>query len=162
MDQILLKPKHFRIAATQRGHAAVVADKSMVARIKKCSERDREVAEALKKVQNLGPPRLQRDFTEWNAEQGLLLFRGCVYVPKDAELRRDIVKLHHDSLSAGHPGRAKTLELVSRNYWWPGMYVFVKNYVAGCALCQQMKVNTHPTSPGSCRPPRRGHRAEPW
>ena len=28
------------------------------------------------------------------------------------------------------------------------MYVFIKNYVAGCALCQQMKVNTHPTSPG--------------
>ena len=28
------------------------------------------------------------------------------------------------------------------------MYVFVKNYVAGCALCQQMKVNIHLTSPG--------------
>jgi transposase InsO family protein len=27
------------------------------------------------------------------------------------------------------------------------MAVFVKNYVTGCALCQQNKVNTHPTTP---------------
>src|SRR5262249_49911739 len=25
--------------------------------------------------------------------------------------------------------------------------IFIKNYVASCALCQQMKVNTHPTTP---------------
>src|SRR6202023_2212177 len=25
--------------------------------------------------------------------------------------------------------------------------VFIKNYVAGCAICEQMKVNTHPSSP---------------
>ena len=28
------------------------------------------------------------------------------------------------------------------------MTVFVKNYVMRCAVCQQMKVNTHPSSPG--------------
>jgi len=28
------------------------------------------------------------------------------------------------------------------------MTVFVKNYIAGCAICQQMKINTHPSSPG--------------
>ena len=28
------------------------------------------------------------------------------------------------------------------------MTVFIKNYVAGCATCQQMKVNTHPIRPG--------------
>ena len=27
------------------------------------------------------------------------------------------------------------------------MTVFVKNYVTECAICQQMKVNIHPTSP---------------
>jgi hypothetical protein len=47
----------------------------------------------------------------------------------------------------GHPGQFQTLELVRRDYWWPGMMVFIKNFVAGCALCQQMKVNTHPTTP---------------
>ena len=27
------------------------------------------------------------------------------------------------------------------------MMTYIKNYVAGCAACQQMKVNTHPTTP---------------
>ena len=35
-----------------------------------------------------------------------------------------------------------------RHYWWPGMTVFIKNYIAGCGACQQMKVNTHPSAPG--------------
>ena len=28
------------------------------------------------------------------------------------------------------------------------MTVFIKNYIMGCAICQQMKVNTHPSTPG--------------
>jgi len=58
------------------------------------------------------------------------------------------VKWYHNSLPRGHPGHFKTLELIRHYYWWPGMTVFVKNYVAGCAICQQMKINTHPSSPG--------------
>ena len=27
------------------------------------------------------------------------------------------------------------------------MITFIKNFVTGCATCQQMKVNTHPTTP---------------
>ena len=27
------------------------------------------------------------------------------------------------------------------------MYVFVKNFVKGCIACQQMKINTYPTTP---------------
>ncbi|OSX61459.1 hypothetical protein POSPLADRAFT_1057225 [Postia placenta MAD-698-R-SB12] len=79
-DQVVLRPERFRIASARRSHALVTADQSLLKRIKECSEKDREVAEALEKVQDLGPPWLQRGFEEWNAEQGLLLFRRCVYV----------------------------------------------------------------------------------
>ena len=48
---------------------------------------------------------------------------------------------------AGHPGAFKTMELISEHYWWPRMFGTVKSYVDGCAPCQQMKVNTHPTAP---------------
>ncbi|TFY53494.1 hypothetical protein EVG20_g10089 [Dentipellis fragilis] len=44
---------------------------------------------------------------------------------------------------AGHPGRHKTYELVTRNYWWPGMSVFIRDYVDGCATCQATKNWTH-------------------
>src|ERR1700726_963357 len=41
---------------------------------------------------------------EWTETDGLLAFRGKIYVPNDHNLRRRIVAQHHDSLVAGHPG----------------------------------------------------------
>jgi hypothetical protein len=54
---------------------------------------------------------------EWLESDGLLMFHGKIYVPRDRELRHCIVKQHHNTCIAGHAGRFKTLELVSRNYW---------------------------------------------
>ena len=44
--------------------------------------------------------------------------------------------------AAGHGGRWKTVELVTRNYWWPGVTRDVGKYVEGCDLCQRMKNRT--------------------
>jgi hypothetical protein len=52
-------------------------------------------------------------------ENGLITFRGRVYVPIHAKLREDIIHKNHNSTFAGHPGRYKTAELITRNYWWP-------------------------------------------
>jgi hypothetical protein len=41
---------------------------------------------------------------EWVEEQDLILFRGKVNVMKNIELRRETTQLHHDLLTAGHPG----------------------------------------------------------
>ena len=63
-----------------------------------------------------------------------------MYVPKDSEIRREILKLYHNTPAAGHPGRAKTLELVSRNDWWPHMAKWVHDYVDGCDRCKATKI----------------------
>jgi len=31
------------------------------------------------------------------------------------------------------------VELVTRNYWWPGVTINMGRYVEGCDLCQRMK-----------------------
>ena len=54
-------------------------------------------------------------------EGDLVLKEGKVYVPKDEELRAEVIWLHHDVPAAGHGGRWKIVELVTRNYWWPGV-----------------------------------------
>jgi len=33
----------------------------------------------------------------------------------------EIIRLHYSTAIGGHGGRWKTIELVGRNYWWPGM-----------------------------------------
>ena len=65
-----------------------------------------------------------------------------MYVPKDEELRVEIIWLHHNVPAAEHGGRWKTVKLVTRNYWWPGVTRDVGKYVEGCDLCQRMKNRT--------------------
>jgi hypothetical protein len=78
--------------------------------------------------------------TEWSESDGLLMFRGKIYVPKDRDLRHRIVEQHHDTCIAGHAGCFKTLELVARNYWWPQMSHYIGIYVKHCDLCNRTKV----------------------
>ena len=62
-----------------------------------------------------------------------------VYVPKDEELRAEVIQLHYNVLAAGYGERWKIVELVTRNYWWLGVIRDVGRYVEGCDLCQRMK-----------------------
>jgi hypothetical protein len=73
--------------------------------------------------------------SEWSEEDGMLHFRGKIYVPPSSDIRQKIIALNHDSRIAGHPSQWKTLELVSRNYWWPQMSRYIGQYMATCDLC---------------------------
>ena len=67
---------------------------------------------------------------------------GKVYVPKDEKLRIEIIRLHYDIPIEGYEGQWKTVELVTRNFWWPGVTKEVKRYVEGCDACQRNKNHT--------------------
>ncbi|KAH0602480.1 uncharacterized protein H6S33_008819, partial [Morchella sextelata] len=75
--------------------------------------------------------------------EGRLLYRGSIYVPDYDPLKLRILQLYHDAASAGHPGREKTFELVSRDYYWPLMRNYIARYVRNCHTCQRSKPNTH-------------------
>lgn len=77
-------------------------EESTLAEIRKTKEYDESVVKAIEELKHSPTRRLREE--EWSEEQGLILFRGKVYVPNSVELRRKIVKLHHDSMIAGHPG----------------------------------------------------------
>jgi hypothetical protein len=70
-------------------------------------------------------------------------FQDCIYVPMIPELQRKIVEQHHDSRIAGHAGRWKTLELVSRSYWWPNMSRYIGQYCKACDMCLRTKAQRH-------------------
>ena len=64
---------------------------------------------------------------------------GRLYVPENNLLRMEVIQKHHDSPVAGHLGYKKMLDLLQRNYYWPGMATTVKDYVARCNTCQRFK-----------------------
>ena len=68
-------------------------------------------------------------------------WRLCIPAGK---LRLHLLELCHDNISAGHPGRDKTYSLLSRVYYWPGMYKQVTRYVKSCDVCQHTKGDLPP------------------
>ncbi|KAH0602908.1 uncharacterized protein H6S33_008558 [Morchella sextelata] len=75
--------------------------------------------------------------------EGRLLYRGSIYVPDYDPLKLRILQLYHDAASAGHSGREKTFELISRDYYCPLMRNYIARYVRNCHTCQRIKPNTH-------------------
>ncbi len=82
-----------------------------------------------------------------------------VYVPPTPELRTKIIEAHHNTPLAGHPGIAKTLELINRNYWWPSMKEVIQHYVKTCVVCQRTK--TFPAKPSGYLQPNKIP-SKPW
>ncbi|KAK1916916.1 hypothetical protein P3342_004471 [Pyrenophora teres f. teres] len=72
---------------------------------------------------------------------GKLFYRDRLYAPADDELRSQIVYRAHSSGPAGHPGRVKTLDLITRTWWWPGMSRDIEQYVKACDLCVRSKAS---------------------
>ena len=103
-------------------------------KIKKARGKDEEVVKIVEEMKKARVKAIQG--REWKMERELVLKEGKVYVPKDEELRTEIIQLHHDVPMAGYEGKWKTVELVTRNYWWPGVTREVGRYVEGCDLCQ--------------------------
>jgi len=63
---------------------------------------------------------------EWREVDGIIYKEEKVYVPKDDKLRTEIIRLYHNMPVGGHGGQWKTVELVTRNFWWPGVTKEVK------------------------------------
>jgi hypothetical protein len=111
-EVMLLKPEFFAIWALQQGHLSIDGLKEgLLARVHRSKEMDELVVKAVEELKRSPTKRLQSE--EWSEEQGLILFRGKVYVPKEVQLRQEIVRLHHDLPIVGHPGQWKMLELIS-------------------------------------------------
>ena len=154
----LLKPEFFKVRAMMQGHLLIEGQEhSLLRKVREAKDFDESVVKAVEELKRSGTRILRSE--EWSEEQGLTLFRGKVYVPRDMKLRTEIISLHHDSPVAGHPGQWKTQELISRNYWWPSITVDVIKYVSGCDKCQRMK--SFPEKPaGKLRPIEKATR--PW
>ena len=120
-------------------------DVALVNKISSSSSSDPLVVSALQNL-SIGSPLFPcSSLSDWCFSNSLLYFKNCLYIP--ATTCHALVSSVHSSLTAGYGGFFCTYTLLSRDYWWPGMSSFVCRFITGCALCQQMKVNTHPTVP---------------
>ncbi|KAF1334458.1 reverse transcriptase, partial [Globisporangium splendens] len=90
------------------------------------------------------PSRTRSRVHRFRVHNGLLYYAveqgdtARVVVPNDEGLRHRLLYEYHDSTSGGHLGREKTFLSLSRDYYWPHMYKWVRKYVRTCEICQRV------------------------
>jgi Integrase zinc binding domain len=73
----------------------------------------------------------------------LLLYKGHIYAPDYHNVCLTILCTSHDHLLIGHLGIHKTIHLVTRKYYWPGLTKTVKLYIGSCVVCAHTKPLHH-------------------
>ena len=139
--QTLLKPNQLILAATNT-QVTIDIDKE----IKDAYTNDPIIKDMLPYLKDNKLPRtseLQRIIKDYSYNNNFVLYKNLIYVPNKINLKLKILKLHHDTPSAGHYGRTKTIELITRNYTWPQLREFVKDYISSCDLCNRCKPSRH-------------------
>ena len=66
-------------------------------------------------------------------------FRNKMFVPEVGQLKLRFIQKSHDDPAAGHPGKTKTYEILSRYYYWPGIIDDVKRFVKNFYGCRKNK-----------------------
>jgi len=89
---------------------------------------------------------------EWQEKDGLVLYRGKIYIPWDNKLRFNIIKSHHNYPVAGHPGWWKTTELVACNCWCQGWAAMWQTMWKAVTFATTQKPFQHPPPVSSCPP----------
>jgi hypothetical protein len=82
---------------------------------------------------------------------GLLRFKGQIYIPPNDELRSLILNEAHKAVCMAHPGVTKMRGDLKPLFFWKGMKACIVNYVERCLEYQQVKVE-HRHSKGLLQP----------
>ncbi len=131
---ILLKPEQFHLRATAM---SVPVDSSFLDQVRTTIATDPLVLDVKRRSIQISD-----DPSKFKFEDNLLYFEERLYIP-EGPLRLRVLQARHDFPAAGHFGFNKTLELISRDFWWPQMWKAVKEFVLSCDICSRSKNPRH-------------------
>jgi hypothetical protein len=140
-EQTLLPEENWQVNTTDVIELQI--DKELLQEIKEKTGKDKAMTETMDKLKNGTTKDSKIALGLCEIRDGLLVYDGLIWIPDDNELRLRIIRDHHDAKLAGHPGRARTLELVSRYYYWPSQRNFINRYVDNCDTCKRIKPIKH-------------------
>jgi hypothetical protein len=81
----------------------------------------------------------------------LFAFFLVVVVPKNDEIRQQILDEAHLSRYSIHPGSTKMYHDLKQYYWWTKMKIEIARYVARCDTCRRVKA-IHMKTAGPLQP----------
>jgi hypothetical protein len=81
-------------------------------------------------------------------DQGVVWFNNCIVVPRNDEIRQQILDEAHLSRYSIHPRSTKMYHDLKQHYWWTNMKIEIARYVARCDTCRRVRaIHMKATSP---------------
>ena len=121
----------------------ITLDADLVSEIKAAYDEDPDAQTFIKAS-------LDGSTSEYSIDNGLLYRTPNpetrqLYIPSITSLRQRVMREHHDSVIYGHLGIHKTVQAISRSFYWPKLLSDVQAYIRSCPTCQRSKTrNTKP------------------
>ena len=112
----------------------VVERVDLLEKVRQSKVKDNKVIKVVEEIKQAGI-KILRD-KEQREVDGIIYKEEKVYVPKNNKLRTEIIRLHYDMLVRDHRRQQKTVELVTCNFWQPGVTKEMKQYIEGCDVYQ--------------------------
>jgi hypothetical protein len=106
---------------------------NLLQEIQKCQVEDEKIQEIKRNIKEEKSPAFSED------EEGVLWYKGRIYVPNIKELKDKIFCETHESAYSIHPGGNKMYHDLKATYWWYRMKRDIAEYVALCDTCQRVK-----------------------
>ena len=135
-NKTLVKPEWLEVQRTE-GVEVIIEGVDLLEKVRQLRVKDNEVIKVVEEMKQTGVKML-KDKKQQEVD-GIMYKEEKVYVPKDDKLRAEIIRLYYNIPVEEHRGQQKTIELVTRNFWWPGVTKEVKQYVEECNSCQRNK-----------------------
>jgi len=128
----LVKPEWLEVKKTEKVEV-IVEGVDLLEKVKQSEVKGNEMIKAVEEIKQ-AEVKMLRD-REWREVNGIIYKEGKVYVPKDKKLKAEIIQLYYNTLVGGYRGQWKTVELVTRNFWWLEVIKEVKQYMERCNTC---------------------------
>jgi len=105
-EKFLLKPEQFHIWALHNMAIPTGINEELKEAIQEAIKTDTLMGQKLKDILTSGPRQVNKGLQEWNYKDGLILYKGLIYIPKtkNEELKQRVTQQFHDNLM-GHPGQ---------------------------------------------------------
>ena len=96
----------------------VVEETTLLEEIQQNETKEQEVHRELEK----------EDGQSWK-KNGIVYVDGRIYVLNSQRIKERILKENHELADIGYLEQQQMMELIKRNYWWPGIKNDIKKYV---------------------------------
>lgn len=90
----------------------------------------------------LGKEKLKGLIKSRDEKLQLILYKPRIHVETTVDVQT-ILREHHDSPTAGHPGQNRMYKKLRRSFVWKNMKKTIREYIKKCEMCKKNKTTRH-------------------